>query len=251
MEKKIILVTGASSGIGTETAMTLAKQGHKVIVHGRNLETTKTVWEAIKKENSDTDMIVCDLSLLTDIKRLSDELHEKYDHIDVLINNAGGQFTDERKETTEGHELTFAINTLAPFLLTTLLMDLLEKSESGRVVTVSSESYCQAGDPIINDIELKDNYSMMKSYGQSKLFVLWIMRMFAKNYKDSKVTFNTCEPGSVSTNLARESGKMDWFKEMMEKHQEYMWSVEKGAATSIYLATVPEVSEVSGKFYGD
>ena len=128
----------------------------------------------------------------------------------MLINNAGGQFGETRQTTSEGHEKTFAINTLAPFLLTRLLMPLLEKSPSARVVTVSSASYQQGGEVIWEDIELEHHYSLTKIYGLSKRYVWWLMRQFAVELEKrgvKNVTINTCEPGSAKTNLARESQK--------------------------------------------
>lgn len=256
MEKKIILITGTSSGIGKETAMTLAKQGHTLIIHGRDSEKTKAVFEEIIRTtgNLDIEMLTADLSLKAEVKAFADKIIAKYDHLDVLINNAGGQFGETRLETSEGHERTFAINTLAPFLLTKLLLPLLEKSVSARVVTVSSASYQQGGNVPWNDIELKHHYSLTKSYGLSKRYVWWLMRQFAVELEKQgvkNVTVNTCEPGSVKTDLARESLKECWFRVLIFLWQPMIWSVEKAAATSIWLATSPEVEGKTGGFYGN
>lgn len=258
MEKKIILVTGSSSGIGKETAKTLAKEGHIVIVHGRDVEKTKRVFNEIKREtgNDSLDMITADLSLMSEVKILANKIKANYDHLDVLINNAGGQFGFEREETSEGREKSMAINTFAPFLLTYLLLDTLKKSDDPRVITVASESYRQGGRPILDDIELTENYSFTRAYGLSKLYVYWIMQHYARNANSmdyGNITFNTVEPGSVPTSLGRVS---------QEKHpimativsilwRPMMQSVEKGAATSIYMATSDEVLGVNGKFYGN
>ena len=255
MEKKTILITGASSGIGKETAMTLAKQGHQLIIHGRDPEKTKAVFDEIVKTtgNQDIEMLTADLSLMAEVKAFADKIIAKHDHLDVLINNAGGQFGETRLVTSEGHERTFAINTLAPFLLTKLLLPLLEKSASARVVTVSSASYQQGGDVPWDDIELERHYSLTKSYGLSKRYVWWLMRQFAVELEIrgvKNVTVNTCEPGSAKTDLARESIKETWFKVLTILWQPMMWSVEKAAATSIYLATSPEVEGKTGGFYG-
>ncbi|MDR1644487.1 MAG: SDR family NAD(P)-dependent oxidoreductase, partial [Tannerellaceae bacterium] len=136
MESKIILVTGASDGIGKETAKTLAKQGHTVIVHGRNPQKTKAAYEEIKAEsgNDKIEYLTADFLSFAEIRRFADNIKQKYDHLDVLVNNAGAQFTDKRETTNEGHEKTMVINVFAPFLLTTLLLDLLKKSPSARVV---------------------------------------------------------------------------------------------------------------------
>ncbi len=255
MEKKIILITGASSGIGKETAMTLAKQGHQLIIHGRDPEKTKNVFNEIIAitGNNDIDMFTADLSLMAEVKDFADKIAARYDRLDVLINNAGGQFGETRLTTSEGHERTFAINTLAPFLLTKLLLPLLEKSASARVVTVSSASYQQGGDVPWDDIELEHHYSLTKSYGLSKRYVWWLMRQFAVELEKrgvKNVTVNTCEPGSAKTDLARESLKETWFRVLMFLWTPMLWSLEKAAATSIYLATSPEVEGKTGGFYG-
>lgn len=256
MDKKIILVTGASSGIGRVTALELAKQGHTLIIHGRNEKKTKEVLDEIisTTDNNAVEMLTADLSLMAEVKAFADKVKAKYDHLDVLINNAGGQFGETRQVTSEGHEKTFAINTLAPFLLTRLLLPLLDKSQSGRIVTVSSASYQQGGEVIWDDIELEHHYSLTKIYGLSKRYVWWLMRQFAEDLEKrgvKHVTVNTCEPGSANTGLARESRKELWFRVLMFLWQPMMWSVEKAAATSIYLATSPEVEGKTGGFYGN
>ncbi|RAX55312.1 ketoreductase [Helicobacter sp. 16-1353] len=256
LDKKIILITGANSGIGKETAISLAKIGHKVIIHGRDVEKTKQAREEIisKSGNKDVEYLCADLSLKAEIPPFVDKVKQKCDYLDVLINNAGGQFGNKREESIEGHEKTFAINTLAPFLLTHLLLPLLQKSKNARVVTVSSESYKMGGKPPLEDIELKHNYSLFKSYGLSKLYVWWIMREFVEYLKAqniTNITINTVEPGSVESGLQRESGKGILMKIITILWKPMMWSMEKAAATSIYMATSSEVEGVTGKFYGD
>ena len=134
----------------------------------------------------------------------------KYDHLDVLINNAGAQFTGKREVTIDGHEKTMMINVFAPFLLTTLLLDLLKKAHSSRVVTVSSAAHSMSGKPYLDDIELEHHYTMSRAYGLSKLYVIWVMRHFVTEMKKagiSHITFNSVHPGSVNTSLGRESTK--------------------------------------------
>ncbi len=146
-----------------------------------------------------------------------------------------------------------AINVFAPFLLTYLLLDTLKASNAPRVVTVASESYRQGGKPFLDDIELKVNYSFTRVYGLSKLYVYWIMQHYAKSAKDmgyGNITFNTVEPGSVDTDLGRVSAQKGIGKVVYNLWKVMMWPVEKGAATSIYMATSEEVKGVNGKFYG-
>lgn len=174
MESKIILITGASDGIGKETAKAMAKQGHTIIMHGRSPQKTKSAYEEVKAEsgNLNIDYITGDFLSLAEVRNFADKVKQKYDRLDVLINNAGAQFTNKREMTVEGHEKTMTINVFAPHLLTMLLLDLLKKSHSARVVTVSSAAHKMSGKPDLNDIELVHNYSMGKAYGISKLYVI-------------------------------------------------------------------------------
>ncbi len=256
MSKKTVLITGASSGIGRETALTLAKKDYKLMIHGRNPEKTKAVYdEVIQAGNEDVIMFTADLSLMSEVAKLAEEVKAETDHLDVLYNNAGGQFGMEREVTSEGHEKTFAINMLAPFLLTKLLLPLLEKSESARIVTQSSESYQQGGDPILDDIELENHYSFGTAYGLSKLYVWWLMREFDKRLKEKNiknVTVNSVEPGTaLSTGLQRVSGQIPEMQKLMKQFEQYSWSIPEAAATGLYMITSPEVEGVSGKFYGN
>lgn len=188
MESKTILITGASDGIGRETAKTLAKQGHRIIIHGRNKQKTEAAFEEIKREtgNQNIDMYLADFLSLAEVKKFADTIKQKYVYLDVLINNAGAQFTNTRETTSEGHEKTMVINVFAPFLLTTLLLDLLKKSKSARVVTVSSASHSM-GKPDLNDIELKNGYTMARAYGVSKLYIIWVMQHFVSEMKKAGI----------------------------------------------------------------
>ncbi|MDL2282224.1 SDR family NAD(P)-dependent oxidoreductase [Parabacteroides sp. OttesenSCG-928-G06] len=255
MDSKIILVTGASDGIGKETAMTLAKQGHTVIIHGRNKQKLQAVYNEIKAEtgNTNIDMFAADFLSFTEIKRFADTIKTKYDHLDVLINNAGAQFTDKRETTIDGHEKTMMINVFAPFLLTTLLLDLFKKSPSARVVTVASAAHKMSGKPNLSDIELIDNYTMAKAYGVSKLYVIWVMRHFVTEMKKAginNIAFNCVHPGSVVTNLARESLASFRYRIIMFLWKPMMISLIKGAKSSIEAAVSPKLEGVTGKYFG-
>jgi NAD(P)-dependent dehydrogenase (short-subunit alcohol dehydrogenase family) len=255
MESKIILVTGASDGIGKETAKTLAKQGHTLILHGRSKQKMQAAYEEIKAEtgNNKIDYLTADFLSLAEVRRFADNIKQKYDRLDVLVNNAGAQFTDKRETTVEGHEKTMTINVFAPFLLTTLLLDLLKKSPSARVVTVSSAAHAMGGRPNLDDIELKRHYSMGRAYGLSKLYVIWVMRRFVSEMEKAginNITFNTVHPGSVKTNLARESIKSLKFKIIAILWTPMLISLAKGAKSSIETATSLELEGVTGKYFG-
>lgn len=255
MDGKIILVTGASDGIGKEIATTLAKQGHTIIIHGRNKQKLQAVYNDIKAEtgNTNIDMFTADFLSFAEIKRFADTIKQKYDRLDVLVNNAGAQFTDKRETTIDGHEKTMMINVFAPFLLTTLLLDLLKKSPSARVVTVSSASHKMGGKPNLNDIELKNNYTMSRAYGFSKLYVIWVMRHFITETKKAginNITFNCVHPASTQTNLARESSSSLRFRIIMFLWKPMLISLAKGAKSSIEAAVSPKLEGVTGKYFG-
>ena len=255
MENKIILVTGASDGIGKETAKALAKQGHTLIIHGRNPQKTKEAYENIRAEtgNNRIEYLTADFLSFAEIKSFAEEIKKKYDHLDVLINNAGAQFGLKRETTIDGHEKTMEINVFAPFLLTNLLLDLLKKSRSARVVTVSSASHSMGGKPNLNDIEIENNYSMAKAYGSSKLYVIWIMRHFVSVMKKAgidNITFNTVHPASAKSSLGRESTKSLIPRIIYFLWRPMMKTTAEGAASSIYAASSPELEGVTGKYYG-
>jgi len=255
MDKKIILITGASDGIGKETAKTLAKQGHTLIIHGRSKEKTQKAFEEINAEtgNKNIDMFTADFLSLADVKRFADIIKQKYDHIDVLINNAGGQFNDKREVTSAGLEKTMVINVFAPLLLTTLLIDVLKKSRSARVVTVSSASHKMSGKPDLNDIQLTQNYTMAKAYGLSKLYIIWVMQHFITETRKAginNIAFNTVHPGSTKSSLGREAMKSLKWKIIYFLWLPMMISIDKAASSSILAATTPELEGVSGKYFG-
>ncbi|MDR2345807.1 MAG: SDR family NAD(P)-dependent oxidoreductase [Planctomycetaceae bacterium] len=255
MKNKIILVTGASDGIGKETAKVLAKQGHTIILHGRNPQKTQAVYEEIKAEtgNVNIEYLTADFLSFAEIKRFADNIKQKYDRLDVLVNNAGAQFTDKRETTADGHEKTMMINVFAPFFLITLLLDLLKKSPSARVVTVSSAAHKMGGKPYMDDIELTKHYSMGKAYGLSKLYVIWVMRHFVSEMEKAgitNITFNTVHPSSAPTNLARESSKSWKFRIILFLWRPMLITVAKGASSSINAATAPELEGITGKYFG-
>lgn len=255
MEKKIIFITGASDGIGKETARTLSRQGHTLLIHGRDERKTKAVYEELVAEagKDRVEMFVADLLSLAEVKRLADAIRQKHDRLDVLINNAGAQFTETRETTSEGHEKTMAINVLAPFLLTTLLLDLLKKSPSARVVTVSSAAHAMSGKPDLADIELTRTYSMARAYGLSKLYVLWVMRRFAEEARKAgitNVTFNSVHPGSAATSLGREAMKSLKWKIIYFLWKPMMISLAKAASSSVHAAVSPDLEGISDKYFG-
>lgn len=256
MESKIILITGASDGIGKETAKELAKQGHTVIIHGRNQAKANAVCAEIKSEtgNNNIDTLIADFFSLSDVKRMAEEFKNKYDRLDVLINNAGAIFSKERETTKDGFEKTIVLNLLAPFLLTELLLNTLVKSPAARIVNVSSEMHKRGGKPNFNDFQMERSYSPTKAYGLSKLYLIWVTRHLTTEFKakDIKnITANIAHPGAVATNFGQDSDK-GFINNLIFKLALYiMPKPEKGAETSIYLATSPNVSNITGKYFGN
>ena len=253
--KKVILITGASDGIGKFTATALAKQGHTLIIHGRNRQKTEAALAEIKREsgNPDVEMILADFLSLASVKAFADAVKERHAHIDVLINNAGAQFTDLRETTVEGHEKTMTINVFAPMLLTKLLLPLLAKSKSARVVTVASDAHRMTGKPDLSDIELKQGYTMPKAYGLSKLYVIWVMNHFVSETKKAginNITFNVVHPASTQSSLGREAAKSWKWKIIYFLWQLMMVPIDKAASSSLYAATSQELEGISGKYFG-
>jgi len=254
---KLVLITGATSGIGKEAVRELVqKGGYKIILHGRSPQKLKTTVEEIKKEfpNADLDTIVADLESLAKIKKMADEFKSKYDHLDVLINNAGNQYGGSWDGTEEGHEKTMCVNTFAPFLLTMLLLKPLEKSGEGRVVTCSSAAHSMGGQPYLDDIELKEHYSYIKAYGFSKLYVIWIMRHFVKYCEQNNiknVTFNCVHPASTNTNLGNTGNRPFYLKIVF-----FLWSLfmtiplDKATWSTVHAATSSELKGVNNKYIG-
>jgi len=256
MKNKTILITGATSGIGKETAKALAQQGHFVIIHGRNLEKTQAVCQEIKSEtgNNNIDFLISDLLLLSDVKRMADEFKQKYEKLDVLLNNAGGVFSKERETNAEGLEKTMTLNIFAPVLLSHLLLDVLSKSSSGRIINVSSIVHKAPYKPDLSDIQLEKDYSYPKAYSHSKLYLIWLTQRMAYELKEkgfANIAVNSLEPGVAASAFGQNSDKGFLlnlaFKIFFRKP--FFGSSEQAAKASIYLATSQEVENVTGKFF--
>lgn len=253
MENRLALITGATDGIGKATAIALAKQGFTVVVHGRNEQKTKRVCEEIKSltGNHLTGMLVADLSLLQEVRSMAHEFKKKYNRLDVLINNAGGVMNKDRETTAEGFEKTMALNTLAPFLLTQLLLPLLTQSREGRIINVASNAHHINAKPNFNDLQLEQGYDPLKAYGNSKLFLIWItQQLHAQLQKQgiTNVTVNTLHPGAVRTGFAVNSNLGIVLNTLVKLMRPFFKTVEQGADTLIYLATA-DIHEKGGLYY--
>lgn len=253
-ENKIVLITGATGGIGKAAAISMAKSGYTVIIHGRNKQKTEEVCKEIQSisGNKRVDFITGDFSLMEDVKNVANTVISRYEKLDVLINNAGGIMSNERETTKDGFEMTIAVNLMAPFLLTELLLNHLKKSEDGRIVNVSSNSHQLNAKPNFSDLELLKNYSPLTAYGNAKLFLIWVTQHLADKLKQSaanQLSVNTLHPGAVATNFGVESNLGGLLNILGKLARPFFKTAEQGAETIIYLATADEVKNTSGKYF--
>lgn len=251
VEHKTCIITGANSGIGKYTALELARRGAYIVMVCRNEDKAQRARQEIIEATGHPgiDIIIADLAHQHDIRKAADTFREKFDALDILINNAG-IIPSERQETPEGIERCLAINHLAPFLLTNLLMPALESASSARVITVSSRVHRLGASAFdIEDLQLTSNYSPMKAYGISKLCNIMFTHELAKRTADTSITANCLHPGVVNTQLADEANI--WTKFFYFIGKPFMQSPKAGAQTPIYLATTDEVADISGKYFNN
>ncbi len=248
MEGRICIVTGATAGIGRVTAEALARKGAEVVVVGRNPAKGAAVTEAIRDATgSDRTAFECaDLSSLSDIRSLADRLTTRFAHIDVLVNNAGAIFS-RRRESVDGIEMTFALNHLAYFLLTGLLLDRLRAAPAGRIVNVSSGAH-RGARMDFDDPERKARYSGWRAYQQSKLANILFTCRLAERLAGSGVTANCLHPGFVASSFGHENGGFFTFA-LKACQRLFAIGEEEGARTVIHLATSPDVAGTSGRYF--
>jgi NAD(P)-dependent dehydrogenase (short-subunit alcohol dehydrogenase family) len=247
-QDRICLITRANSGIGKVTAMELAGKGMTVLMVCRNAQKgAKARQEVISAAGHQrVDLLLCDLSDQQAIRKLSDEVHRRYPRLDVLINNAG-LIIEKRTTTAQGLEYTFALNHLAPFLLTHLLLDLLRKSDEARIITVSSEAH-RIARLDFSDLQSERKYGSMNAYANSKLANILFTRELAAQLKGEPITANCLHPGVVATQFG--SGFKGGFASvLLFLGRPFFISPEKGAQTSVYLAASPEVRGITGLYF--
>jgi NAD(P)-dependent dehydrogenase (short-subunit alcohol dehydrogenase family) len=248
MENKIILITGANSGIGKATATALAEMGAHVVMLSRDpVKGEQARQEVIRvSKNNQVDLMQCDLASMASIRKFAGEFIARYPRLDVLINNAG-IFTETRKETADGFEYQIGVNHLGHFLLTHLMLDLLKKSSPSRIINVSSGAH-YGGKIDFNDLQMRHKYSGWKAYAQSKLANILFTYELAHRLTGTGITVNCLHPGFVNTRFAfnRESEKPNWMMKLMKP---FTIQPSEGAQTSVYLAASPEVEGVTGKYF--
>lgn len=250
MHDKTCLVTGGTSGIGKEIAAGLASMGCLVVLVGRDRTRCENVAKEIAqrtgKQNPSISYLVADFASQSSIRNLAQQFRDSHDHLDILINNAG-VFRARRETTEEGFEYTFAVNHLAPFLLTHLLLDRLKTSNRGRIITTSSIGHRGAKIDFDDPQFQRNRYSGIKAYGRSKLANILFTTELARRLEGSGATANCFHPGGVRTNLAQ--GNPWYYRLIWYAVAPFLISPEKGADTGIYLASSPDLQGVSGKYF--
>ena len=245
---KIVVITGGNAGIGFATALGLAKQGATIVLVCRNAERGNTALKSVSEAGAATPrLFIADLSSQASIRELAASLHEQLPRIDVLINNVGAAFA-KREYTVDGIEKTFALNHLAPFLLTNLVLDLIHEASEGRIVNLT------AGIPgilspagFMENLQGEKTYSQFSAYRLSKVGNMFFTYELARRLEGTGITVNCVHPGPVKTEFTQ---KAAGFLSVMSKIlRPIMKSPESGARTPIYLASAPEVAGVTGGYF--
>jgi retinol dehydrogenase-14 len=249
MAGKTVLVTGATGGIGKATAMGLATMGANLAITGRDRERTEGAAREIREVGrGQVDVFVADLSSQAEVRRLAGEVLQTCPRIDVLVNNVGG-YWNTRHVTADGLEHTFALNHLAPFLLTNLLLDRLTQSAPARVVTVSSNAHA-TGQIDFDDPQGERSYSGSRAYNQSKLANILFTYELATMLKSSAVTANALHPGVVNTSFGAEDPR-GIQRLIIPIARPFLKTPTQGAATSIHLASSPDLEQVTGRYFAN
>jgi retinol dehydrogenase-14 len=250
MAGRTVLVTGGTGGIGNATAIGLATMGARVGITGRDLARAEQAAADIRAASGNlaVDVFAADMSSQAEVRRLAAAVLDAYPRLDVLVNNVGG-FWAHRHLTADGLERTFALNHLAPFLFSNLLLDRLKASAPARVVTVSSGEQAR-GRVDFDDLQGARDYSAQRAYSQSKLANVMFSNELARRLKGTGVTANSLHPGVVRTNFGAED-QAGFFTVVGGLVRPFLKTPAQGAQTSIYLASSPDVEGVTGQFFAD
>lgn len=245
---KVVLITGATSGIGLEASVMFAQLGLRVVMVGRNPGKTAERMEEVRRRSGSSMVgsLLCDLASQAQVRSLARSFLEEFDRLDVLVNNAGTVYT-RRTLTEDGVEATFAVNYLSAFLLTNLLLETLQASAPSRVVNVSSSGH-YAGTMDFDDLMYEHGYQIMRAYSRSKVALVLFTRDLARRLQGTGVTVNSLHPGTVATSIWDRAPAFTRPFFAIAKRLA-MISPAEGAKTIVYLATSPEVSTVSGLYF--
>ncbi|HET6440557.1 MAG TPA: SDR family oxidoreductase, partial [Anaeromyxobacter sp.] len=244
---KTILLTGATSGIGLAAGLALADTGAELLLVGRDPSRLKAAQAAVRARSAAgaVSTFRCDLSSLAAVRALASDVLARHPRLDVLVNNAGG-VSARRELTADGLERTFAVNHLAPYLLTRLLLDRLRESAPSRIVNVASVAH-RGGELDFSDLEMARGYRTMRAYRRSKLANVLFTRELARRLSGTRVTANSVHPGVVATDIWGGAG---WYaRPLLALAKPFMLTPEKGAATLVHLAVSPEVESLSGAYF--
>ena len=248
MKGKIVIVTGGNSGMGLATTVDLARRGATVIMACRSRKRGEEALAQARQQSGsgDVELMLCDLASLESIRSFVKEFTDKYNVLDILINNAG-VVSVKRQLTTDGFELDLGVNHLGHFLLTNLLLEPLKRAEQGRIVVVASGAY-KIGALHYKDPTLSRGYNPAKAYARSKLANILFTKELAARLKGTRVTVNCVHPGAVGTNIGvnRETG---FGQSVLKMLSLFFLTPAQGADTAIYLATAPELAEVTGQYF--
>ena len=251
MQGKVVVITGSNSGIGEATAEALATMGATTVMACRNLQKAEAAATAVRAASGSDDVHVVSLDLadLSSVETCASEVLSRWDHLDVLVNNAGGIWSD-RQVTAQGFEQTLGVNHIGPFFLTALLLDRLKGADAGRIVNLSSVGHHGAFTGMNwNDLQGEKRYSTFGAYSQSKLANLLFTCGLAKRLADTRVTANAVHPGPVRSGFGMD-GDMTGIVGLGNRLiRPFEISATAGAATSVYLASSPEVQGRSGGYY--
>lgn len=242
------LVTGATSGIGEEIALGLAREGARVAIVARSRERGERSLARLKREsgNPDVELLLADLSSQQQLRGLAARALERFDELHVLVNNAG-IVNLRREETEDGLEATFAVNHLAVFQLTLLLLERLRASAPARVVNVASHAHKLGGALDFGDLQNERRYRSMKVYAQSKTANILFSLELARRLEGSGVTVNCLHPGAVATRLGQQNGA--WARLLTGALRVFFRTPAQGADTALWLASAPELGAASGRYF--
>ena len=250
LENKVCLITGATNGIGEESAKELNKMGAEIIFIARNEEKgNKLKEELLKDSGREATMIIADLSSQDQVKKAAEKFLALNKPLDILLNNAG-IMNQERNETVDGLEEVFSVNHLAYFTFTLMLAEKLKQTQNSRVINVASGAHQFVKNMNFEDLQSKDNYKPMQVYGQSKLANILFTKSLSTKLSDFGVTVNCLHPGFVSTGIGSNNNKTLW-SFLMFLAKPFARKTDKGAETSIYLCSSSEVKNISGEYFVD
>jgi NAD(P)-dependent dehydrogenase (short-subunit alcohol dehydrogenase family) len=251
MHGKVVVITGSNIGIGLETAVGVAAEGATTVLACRNeaKASAAKVEVSRRSKNDDVEVVLVDLADLASVRRAADEIHSRWDRLDVLINNAGGTWST-RQETVQGFEYTFGVNYLGPFYLTLLLRDRLVASAPSRVVNLTSVGHHAAwGGMRFDDLQSTKRYMTFDAYTRSKLGNLLFTRELAKRLEGTGVTANAVHPGPVRSGFGMDGDLKGLTGLGMQLVRPFEISARAGARTSIYVATSPDIEGTTGEYW--